>query len=233
MLGKTHVMTGIAASLIITQPSSMVELVSSISGGAIGGWLCDIDCREVSGEEGAIQGLLLTGFVGSICVFIDKILGGGAYEYAISHWGVPSIIAVLFFSAVCIIGFFSSHRTFTHSILATLLISSAVFVFCRPIAVPILVGLSSHIILDLFNRRDLKVFFPLDTGICFNICDSDGKANQVIMFCSTILAAILSGSFFVSNLPSVNNPLNGSVLEQLPWLSSFTWYLIIINIITL
>ena len=43
MLGKTHMAVGIAATLAITQPSGVSELVLAVGAGSLGALISDID----------------------------------------------------------------------------------------------------------------------------------------------------------------------------------------------
>ena len=58
MQGKTHVATGIAASLVILHPTTVTGVIGSVVGGAIGGWISDIDCRRGHMSEGSIAGMI-------------------------------------------------------------------------------------------------------------------------------------------------------------------------------
>ena len=54
MLGKTHVSAGMAASLLVLQPVSIAPLACALLGGALGGWISDIDVRGVKLVRGTI-----------------------------------------------------------------------------------------------------------------------------------------------------------------------------------
>jgi inner membrane protein len=60
MLGKTHVAVGVAASLAILQPDTATGIISAVAGGAIGGWICDIDCKEMEYDDDTVPGFILT-----------------------------------------------------------------------------------------------------------------------------------------------------------------------------
>ena len=232
MLGKTHVAVGVATSLAIIQPASSVGLLSSVAGGALGGWICDIDCKEVSVDEGAAQGFLLTSLVVGLSLFLDYKLDNGVCDYVLSHWGLTALISVVLFVIACIYGFSSSHRTFMHSIIALLLLPRLVSVFCLPLAKAFSVGYLSHIILDLFNKRGLQLFFPLKARICFNACDSNGRANDILWGFAGIISMVLIGWRFVSTFSVESINIGGGFLGTLPHLSPFVSYLVKINIAT-
>lgn len=55
MLGKTHFVLGMASALVITQPQTIPGVITSMIGGAIGGWIVDIDIknRDIKRSEDA------------------------------------------------------------------------------------------------------------------------------------------------------------------------------------
>ena len=57
MMSKTHIAVGIAASLVVMQPSTIADCLAAVVGGAIGGDLPDIDVRSNSYCRDALYGL--------------------------------------------------------------------------------------------------------------------------------------------------------------------------------
>jgi len=52
----------------------------------------------------------------------------------------------------------------------------------------------SHIFIDMFNKKDVQILFPLKRGFCFKLIYANGAANTVIMwigFGITLLLIIL------------------------------------------
>lgn len=236
MLGKTHVAVGVAASLAITNPDTMPGVISAITGGAIGGWICDIDLSDISlgdGEsEGKFGGLILTAIVSAVCLFIDYRVGGGVCDYVISNFGIKTILGILIIIAGVLYGIIvASHRTFTHSILAVVAFTFAIYLACKPMAIPFCIGMVSHLLLDLPNKKGMQLLFPIKKRFCLNACASNGQANSIIMGIGTLLSCLLAGWFLVNTFPadSLNQyHSNGSF----PWFTNFQWYLIIINLVS-
>ena len=88
-------------------------------------------------------------------------------------------------------GFFQEHRKFTHSFLAMLLYTFAVFCIYPPFAKPFLIGYFSHIIIDLLNKKKVQIFSPLEFGICFGICYANKLGNKILMYCGLVVSSIL------------------------------------------
>ena len=236
MLGKTHVAIGVAASLALTTPDTMPEVISAIAGGAIGGWISDIDLNDISfgseESEGKLGGFILTAAVTATSLFIDYRVGGGVCDYVISNFGIKTITGVLIIIAGVIYGLaVSSHRTFTHSIFALVMFTYAVHISCQPMALPFCIGMVSHLILDLPNKTGMQLLFPVKKRFCLNACPSNGKANSVLMGVGTIISCILAGWLLINTFPAERlNQYHSS--GSLPWFTSFQWYLIIINTIS-
>lgn len=230
MLGKTHIATGVATSLIIIHPNTVTGIIAAVAGGMFGDWICDLDCRESEVDEGAIAGFTLTAIFGTATLFLDSFLGNGICDYVVKNFGIKSVIGIILFLFSCVYGFGSSHRTFMHSIAALVITTLSISFFCMPIAQAYGIGFISHLLLDITNKRGLQLFFPLKYRLCMKVSDSDGKANDVIMISSIIVAVIMGALLFTKAIISGNaiELKDGMLLE----ISNFQWYLVIINILT-
>ncbi len=180
MLGKTHVSVGISTALLVTHPSTVSGVIVAVAGGALGGWICDIDVCESDEEEGFGVGLIFMIIDVVAALGIDHWLGNGICDYMVESWNYLKIIPILIFIGLCIYGIASSHRTFTHSIVALIAFSFLIKFICDPFRIPFVAGFISHVVLDLFNKRGIQLFFPFKAGIAFHACDSDGSANRII-----------------------------------------------------
>lgn len=236
MLGKTHVPFGISTALIATHPTSISGVIGAVAGGAIGGWICDIDVRGTSEIDGTVWGTVFMTLTASIALCVDYAIGDGICDYMVESWGILKIIALILFIAGCIYGFTTAHRSIMHSFLGLAVFSILMFVICAPLALPFAVGYVSHIFLDLFNKRGMQLFFPAKKRFSWNLCDSNGKANNVIGGFSVILALVLTVGFgFVamSNESSARSIIDSSMQAiEGHMISPLTGYLILINIIT-
>ncbi len=252
MLGKTHMAAGAALSLAVLQPSTVSGCICAVAGGVIGGWICDIDVRSHSvgaedEDEEEIDGhgderwqiLVFVALISAICFTVDFFAGNGMCEYISHHLGIPMFVAVAVFLAFCVYGVASAHRTAMHSILGGIILSGAACVICAPLAPAFALGYSSHVILDLFNKRRIQLFWPAKVGIKFGICKSNGVANNVIGAISLIACLILLPMFLVPSLGSNENFVNlfesggsPSPFLQSLGMSRFQLYLLAINIIT-
>ena len=234
MQGKTHIAIGVALSLAILHPETATGIVADVAGGAIGGWLCDIDLKkkDLNYDSGKLSNFILIAFVVGIALFLDKRIGNGICDYVISHWGQISIVGIVMFLCLCIIGLFSSHRTFTHSILALILFSASLGIVCFPLMPAFFIGYLSHIMIDLPNKKGEQIFFPAKKRVCFNWCVSNGTADTVLRLIGVAVSVILIGWLSIVMLQGENLGVRYNVQGILPWLTTFQWYLVIVNAMT-
>lgn len=255
MLGKTHMAAAAAAALALLQPSTVSGCVCAVAGGVIGGWICDVDVRSYSTGGGDADGedeeeaeahgderwqiFVFMLIIAAICFGIDYYAGNGMCAYISSHLGIPMIVAGAIIVTLCAYGIASAHRTVMHSLLGGAILSGAIYVLCAPLAPAFALGYASHVLLDIFNRRCIQLFWPLKRGVKLGVCSSNGTANKVIGAIGLIACLVLFPTFFV---PSVGGNDNfgslfqsGSdpsmVLEGLG-MTNFQLYLIVINVIT-
>ncbi len=245
MTGNTHVAVGIASALVITQPKTVSGCLCAITGGIIGGMLCDIDSpskRESLDYRKDPYGWQIYVFViltiGGLLA-LDYVAGDGAVNYVLSSFGTPILLGGIAFLAICVYGSHTIHRTFMHSILADVLLTITVFLFCRPLAVPFAIGFSSHLVIDFFNKKKVQYFWPVPVRIGLNKYPSDGKLNEAIGGIGTIASIYLFVYFFVRSFTNsllftrvhdfFLSPVSIMGFTTIPMLVP---YLIIINIIS-
>ena len=230
MLGKTHVAAGVAASVAILHPATTPGIVSAIAGGAIGGWICDIDCQKSDLQKSFLPGLAFAVLVSTAALAVDHLARLGVCAYTVRTWGTQNGIGLALLLGCCLWGALSRHRSFTHSFLGVALLSFSVWLVMRPLAVPFCIGMLSHVALDLLNRRGVRLFYPLKKGFCMNLCDSSGPADMTLRQISVIVCVILvpvllllaaSHQYVEPTRPGQGNFLFG--------LTGFQWYLVFVN----
>lgn len=196
MLGKTHVSAGMAASLLVLQPVSIAPLACALLGGALGGWISDIDVRGAK----LVRGTIVSACVAALAFasrFLAEVLPRVAALQAIApEMGSASVVGAALFAGVTLFGSLTTHRTFTHSIVGCALWYVAVCLLWPQIAPAFGIGLCSHLILDLLNKASkgsMQLFFPLKTRVCLDVCRADGFANALIWSASVIVCVVYVG----------------------------------------
>lgn len=111
----------------------------------------------------------------------DWTLRGGICIYILQRrfWALAGLVISMLLVAMGELN--KTHRGKTHSLLA-LLLSSVGVAFVHPcIAGAYAIGFISHIISDLFNKSEVRIFYPFDKkGICFKLCYAEKMANQIV-----------------------------------------------------
>ena len=93
----------------------------------------------------------------------------------------PSVLAGIIFFIICAFGKEQSHRSFLHSFLGLFALYACVeAVF--PVEAPYFgVAFSTHIVLDLLNRKGMTLFYPIKKRFCLNLCSSSGWLNNRLL----------------------------------------------------
>lgn len=241
MLGKTHIALGIASALLITHPLTVPGVVTTITGGALGGWIVDVDLKNRDVTKDAdearekIYDTIIDGLF--ICAFLllDFFIGKGIWKYIIDHWGLQIWGSLMGFIILLLIGLNTKHRTFTHSFIGMALFVFSMYFLCRPIVVPFAIGYASHLVADFFNKLGLQLFFPLKWRPCLKLCGSDKKANKILFWTSFAIDMIAGGFLFAFALSKSDDTslfLNNIKTTRFLGLNALQVYLIFINILS-
>lgn len=203
MTGKTHLAVGTAAALLITQPKSLKELIICLGAASVGAVISDIDV-STSESRGTMDKVL------GITVIAAVVLALAEFNW---HLGIISSLkkdsALLHlvgggaaFLAVCAVGKRSPHRSFMHSALAVIMLTSCIYVIYEGAALCFAVAMASHIIIDMLNYKNVRLAYPCKWGISLDICHADGFFNKALFSVSS-LVAVASTLYFVVNMGAV------------------------------
>ena len=195
MLGKTHVCAGMAASLVVLQPASVAAWVCAVAGGALGGWISDVDVRGPRFARGAVVSVCVVG-VAFGSRLVAALSGVSALEAAAAPMGPAALVGAALFAAVTVAGSLTSHRGFTHSLVGCALWCLAMALLWPQVAPSFGVGLCSHLLLDLLNRAPkgaMRLFFPFKARVCLDLCRADGLANSLIWVVSCTVFVVMGG----------------------------------------
>lgn len=182
MLGRTHVSAGVTAALLVLHPTTVLGVGAAIAGGALGGMICDIDCKGSERNRETIRGALCAAGCIVMAVVYDICYGNGLIANIRNAVGMNLIIGCLGMLACCIWGCLSPHRTFTHSLLGLLTMGFSVWLISAPLGYAFCAGMASHILLDLLNHRKIPLLYPLKKpAVSFGICDAGGIVNTILL----------------------------------------------------
>ena len=174
MMGKTHLFIGAASALACAAPYTKEGCLAAIIGGTVGGIISDIDIKSKPTK------MMALGIV-AVSLLVDWIVDGGILAYMRNCNRENLLIGICLFMILCVIGAFQDHREFTHSLFALCLFSFSVGLFCRPVFPAFAVGFASHILLDILNKKPLRLFFPSQKGVCLRLCYADKTADKIFL----------------------------------------------------
>lgn len=201
MLGKTHVSAGMAASLLVLQPVSIAPLACALLGGALGGWISDIDVRGAKLTRGAIVSVCVVALAFASRFLAEMFSEVEALQTMAPEMGPASVVGAALFAAITLLGSATAHRTFTHSLVGCALWYVAACFLWPQVAPAFGIGLCSHLILDLLNKApkgSMQLLFPLKTRVCLGACRADGFANALIWSASVIVCVVYVGWLVIS-----------------------------------
>lgn len=241
MLGRTHFVLGMASALVITRPQSVSGVITAMTAGAIGGWIVDIDIKSSDiewsddADRESVYDILIDGLIFLAFIALDFLIGKGMCQYVINNWGVIVWGSLFGIIILLIIGFNTKHRTFTHSFLALALFFCLMYLFCRPAAIPFVIGYASHLVADFFNKLGLQLFFPLKWRPCLKLCRSDKKVNRILFWISLAIDIVLGAYLFAEGMNNVA-PDSKFILfvtdNKLFGFNALQLYLLFINLVT-
>lgn len=191
MLGKTHMAVGIAATLAIIQPSGISELLLAVGAGSLGALISDIDVGTSNSHRDADKITALSVVVVLAVFALDYFCNTQIIERIIGSSGYLRIIAgLLLFIGICAFGKEQPHRSFMHSFLALILLSFALGLIWEKAVIYFAVGFLSHLATDIFNKKKVRLLYPLKGGVSLGLFHAYGLANDIFFAVGSIIAVI-------------------------------------------
>ena len=191
MLGKTHMAVGIAATLAVTQPETIPEMILAVGGGALGALISDIDVGTSESHRDADKITALSVVVVLVMFALDYFFNAGIINRVVRSSGYGRIIAgILLFIGICAFGKEQPHRSFMHSFLAMLLLCFAIGMVWENAVIYFAVGFLSHLATDVFNRKKVRVLYPLQGGVSLGLFHANGLANHLFFVLGSAAAVL-------------------------------------------
>ena len=192
MLGKTHAVVGIAATLIATTPKTMPELVLAVGLGSLGALISDIDVDHGGSHDDANRVISLAVVVVLLTLALDYFADLNIVVRILATEGVIRPLAGIFiFLATCAFGKDRPHRSFMHSFLGLAILEGAIYLIypnaCRYFAV----GFISHLATDALNFKKLRLLYPLKWGVSLGLFHAKGRANDLLFFAGSVASIVL------------------------------------------
>ena len=186
MLGRTHFFIGTAAALAVLQPQTVPALVAGAGAAAIGGLISDIDVGTSQAHRDADKIITATVAVA------EYKLNLGIYRRLTSDSSVLRLLTgTAAFLLICAYGKQQPHRSFMHSFAALALLTACVDIIYPDASAYFAVGFLSHLVLDFFNRKPEKLFWPWKKGFCLGFCSARGLVNRALLGCGMVSLAVV------------------------------------------
>ena len=200
MMSKTHISVGIAAALAAA-PATPEGLVYALMGGALGSVVCDIDRNAEQPSRDAKQGWGVAGTIFFAAFMHESMAYWQNFRLSYLLGDPKTLVCLLFLAAILLFAANGAHRGFSHSLRMFLSTSFFLFILSRKTCLFYGIAFLTHLVLDVMNKRPLKLLFPLSKGFCLRWCYCDGLVNRILMWAGTAAAAgLLIAKFGVNNL---------------------------------
>lgn len=188
MTKKTHVVCANALALAVMRPTSIKYVCIGMVACSIGSVVSDLDITTTKSHKEMDKIILLVLSSILLCIIGDYYYNFGIYNLLLKNTNLFRIFfGCLFFLLTCFYGMHKPHRSFLHSILGVFVLSSLFNIIFSPCLHYFLIGICSHIFLDLFNKKSIQLFFPFKDRYCFKFCDSDGFVNKLLGYCCSVI----------------------------------------------
>lgn len=198
MLGKAHITIGMASALTVMMPESMPAALPVITGAAAGCLICDIDCDSPREKSDTSRYRLLAVIIVVIALLADRAYGLGLIragssgaslpggEPPLSMWqtaaqnGAVMVCAgIAVFALTLTFANVSSHRGFSHSLLAMALEAGSLYLVFPQMVPAFVIAFVSHLVLDLTNKKPVRLLYPVKKGFCLGLYYADRLADKV------------------------------------------------------
>lgn len=191
MMGMTHVFAGTMAAVVLSEIRTPGDCLAALIGGALGAVACDMDLGRRNHQKDNAQARNVAVGITLICLAADRLLNAGLIRMVRTASADSLAAGLVGLILLYLWGRCQPHRGGTHSLLMVAMLGLCAYLICPPVSVPLMIGMGSHLALDLFNRRPLQLLYPLRGGICLKLCKADGRLDRMLR------SAALLGTVFV------------------------------------
>lgn len=185
---KAHVAFGNAVALSVLRPTTIEGLLITVGVSTLSSVLPDVDLKNSDIDKifDKLMIVVCTFFI--TCFGLDKIFNLGLVEIVKNYNALPKyLVSIVLFIVLSFVSSKTPHRSFTHSIMGVIIFSLIVkFGFDNNVLFPFIIGMISHVFLDIFNMTGLELFYPIQNRKCLKLIDANGFGNRLILFISCL-----------------------------------------------
>lgn len=180
MMGITHVYIGTMSAVLLTELESPRSCLAALIGGSLGGILCDMDRDPGNRRSDAGQARRIACSITLACFAFDLLFDLGLTRSMMQGKAAHRLAGLAGFLALSLFTMTQPHRGGSHSAAFALLSGLCAELICVGFGRPLLIGMSSHLALDLLNRRPLRLLYPLPGRWCLGLCRADGRTDRLL-----------------------------------------------------
>ncbi|MGH2331078.1 metal-dependent hydrolase [Thermoanaerobacter mathranii] len=177
MLGRTHLAIGLAAT-VITNPHTLPEAL--ITAG-ISSLIPDVDEKNstIRRRIDIIPGLPL----GLLLLF--------TVDYFLWHYKYFSLPAAILFAVYISFGYFTEHRSFTHSLLGFAIFVLILTLSVKTLLIPAVIGYDLHLAADLMTNTGIKLLYPARKRFRLHLISTGSIIDRTIGLAASFLFFIM------------------------------------------
>ena len=192
MQGKTHLVIGVALSLAVMRPATMPALVSGAGAAALGSVISDIDAGPSGAGHDATKVVASIVIAGVLVLLADLYFHLGLYARFLRRGRETGfMLPLLLFILFAAIGMLTRHRSFMHSLPAMILFTACIWFMQRAMAPYFAIAYASHLLLDLTNRRGMRLFFPSRKLVSMKLFASNGWMDRILLTAGVIALVLV------------------------------------------
>lgn len=182
MTGKTHLTAGMALTMLITQPQTIPETVMCLGVASIGSVISDIDVSTSKSRQNFNKVLIIITVSALLIAFSEIIFHVGLVAKFSNDSNIMRImVGIMALIAICMFGKNCPHRSFMHSALGIVLMTISAYIILPQAALYMGISILTHIGLDVFNKKKIKIMYPLKKpAIGLGLCRAGGIVDQII-----------------------------------------------------
>lgn len=192
MQGKTHLVIGVALSLAVMRPSTMPALVGGAGIAALGSVISDIDAGQSGAGHDATKVVASIVIAGVLVLLADLYFHLGLYARFLRRGRETGfMLPLLLFILFAAVGMLTRHRSFMHSLPAMILFTACIWFMQRAMAPYFAIAYASHLLLDLTNRRGMRLFFPSRKLVSMKLFASNGWMDRILLTAGVIALVLV------------------------------------------
>ncbi|MDO4492059.1 MAG: metal-dependent hydrolase [Lachnospiraceae bacterium] len=193
MLRKTHITVGAAAGGLyaVATGEPLLLVAAGICGGALGGAISDVDSDSSPTHGLAVKAVSAGMVLAAAAAVLEQRYGVTISGYLKSQDRLLEILlGVILFSAICLYGINTPHRSFMHSFVACILLRCTVQLILPSAAMAFTVGFLSHLALDVITKQGIQLLWPMDKRFRLGLCKAGNSAVNGFLCYGSILVAV-------------------------------------------